>query len=49
MKARKLFWDKYLEEDWSKYVFTDEVVFKEEKWEVKMDSRKRKIYICNET
>ena len=28
MKARKLFWEKYLEEDWSKYLFTDEVVFK---------------------
>ena len=28
MKARKLFWEKYLEEEWSKYKFTDEVVFK---------------------
>ena len=28
MKARKLFWNKYLKEDWSKYIFTDEVVFK---------------------
>ena len=28
MKERKLFWEKYLEEDWSKYIFTDEVVFK---------------------
>ena len=33
MKARKLFWEKYLMEDWSKYIFTDEVVSKEEKWE----------------
>ena len=31
MKARKFFWEKYLEEDWSKYIFTDEVVFKGEK------------------
>ena len=36
MKARKLFWEKYLEEDWSKYKFTDEVVFKGRK----MRSRK---------
>ena len=28
MKARKLFWEKYLEEDPLKYIFTDEVVFK---------------------
>ena len=28
MKARKLFCDKYLKEDWFKYIFTDEVVFK---------------------
>ena len=28
MKARKLFWEKYLEEDLSKYIFTDKVVFK---------------------
>ena len=28
MKARKLFWEKYLEVEWSKYKFTDEVVFK---------------------
>ena len=27
MKARKLFWGKYLEEDWSKYIFTNEVFF----------------------
>ena len=33
MKARKLFWEKYLEEDWSKYKFTDEVVYKGGKWE----------------
>ena len=31
MKAKKLFWEKYLEEDWLKYIFTDEVVFKGEK------------------
>ena len=36
MKARKLFWEKYLEEDWSKYKFTDKVVFKGRK----MRSRK---------
>ena len=30
MKARKLFWDNYLEENWSN-IFTDEVVFKGEK------------------
>ena len=28
IKARKLFREKYLEEVWSKYIFTDEVVFK---------------------
>ena len=28
MKTRKLFWEKYLEKDSSKYIFTDEVVFK---------------------
>ena len=30
MKARELFWEKYLEKDWFKYKykFTDEVVFK---------------------
>ena len=28
MKSRELFWDKYLEEDLFKYIFTDEVVFK---------------------
>ena len=28
MNERKLFWEKYLEEDLSKCIFTDEVVFK---------------------
>ena len=28
MKARELFYDKYLEEDLSKYILTDEVIFK---------------------
>ena len=30
MKARELFWEKYLEKDWFKYKykFTDEVFFK---------------------
>ena len=28
MKMRKSFWEKYLEADFSKYIFTDEVVFK---------------------
>ena len=32
MKARELFCDKYLEEDLSKYIFTDEVIFKGGKW-----------------
>ena len=36
MKAKKLFCEKYLEEDWSKYKFNDEVVFKGRK----MRSRK---------
>ena len=33
IKARKLFWEKYSEEDLSKYKFTNEVVFKGRKWE----------------
>ena len=44
MKVRKLFWEKYLEEDWSIYIyiFTDEVVFKEEKWEAENGLQKAK-------
>ena len=52
MKARELFWEKYLEKDWFKYKykFTDEVVFKGRKWEAEKDSRKRKVcYIWDET
>ena len=36
MKAMKLFWEKYLEEDWSKSIFTDKVAFVR----VKLRSRK---------
>ena len=31
MIVRKLFWEKCLEEDWSKYILTDEAVFKGKK------------------
>ena len=31
MIVRKLFWEKFLEVDWSKYIFADEAVFKGEK------------------
>ena len=42
MKARELFCDKYLEEDLSKYIFTDEVVFKGGKWEEENGVQKAK-------
>ena len=42
MKARELHCDKYLEEDLSKYIFTDEVVFKGEKWEEENGLQKAK-------
>ena len=42
MKARELFCDKYLEEDLSKYIFTDEVVFKGGKWEEENGLQKAK-------
>ena len=42
MKAIKLFWEKYLEVDWSKYIFTDEAVLKEEKWEAENGHQKVK-------
>ena len=46
MKTRKLFWEKYLEY-WSKYIFTDEVVFqriKNKKQKLNSESKKYVIF-----
>ena len=46
MKVRKLFWDKYLEDDWSKYIFTDVVVFEEEMRSRKWTTEREKYVIA---
>ena len=43
IKAKKLFWEKYFEEYWSKYIFTDELLSKKEKWETENRLQKKKI------
>ena len=47
INARKLFWEKYLEEDLSKYIFTDEVVFKGGKMRIRKWTPESEKYVIS--